>query len=112
MSENKNEKSKMVFEAKDIADNKVIAALSYVWILCLVPLLLKKDSAFARAHAKQGLVLLIIEVVGMVIFWIPVIGWLLWIAVVLCAIIGFIQALSGEYIDLPIISDLAKKINL
>ena len=32
------------FEQKDVDDSKVIAALSYIWILFLVPLLVKKDS--------------------------------------------------------------------
>ena len=61
----------------DIQANKTVAALSYLWILFLVPLLLKRDSKFAQFHAKQGLVLFIIEF----LVWIPFIGWLLMIAI-------------------------------
>ena len=44
---------------KQIDENKVIAAIGYFGILCLLPLILKKDSPFAQFHGKQGLVLLI-----------------------------------------------------
>ncbi|EKD47008.1 MAG: hypothetical protein ACD_66C00259G0004, partial [uncultured bacterium] len=46
-------------DKKDIEDNKVLAALSYIFILCFVPLLLARDSKFAQYHAKQGLVLFV-----------------------------------------------------
>jgi len=62
---------KNINNKKDIEENKVAAALSYVWILCLVPLFLKKNSKFCQFHAKQGLLLFIVEVIGMVIFPIP-----------------------------------------
>ena len=38
MAQEKNSPTK----DKDVEENKTIAALSYVWILCLVPLLGKK----------------------------------------------------------------------
>lgn len=97
---------------QDIRENKIIAALSYLGILVLIPLLAKRESKFAQFHAKQGLVMLIIFVVGWVIFWIPVIGWALWIAAIVLDIIGLIQALSGKYWEMPVVGGLAKKINI
>jgi fumarate reductase subunit D len=96
----------------DIEKNKVVAAMSYLWILCLVPLFLKRNSAFAQFHAKQGLVLFIIEIVGWLVFWIPFLGQLLLIAIVLVAIIAIIKAYQGSYWKIPVIGDFAKKINL
>lgn len=96
----------------DIEKNKVIAAIGYIWILCLVPLFLKKGSPYCQFHAKQGLVLFIIEIIGWIIFWIPVIGWLLFIMVLLLAVMGFVNALQGNFWKMPIIGDLAEKINL
>ena len=46
-----------------MTDNKIIAALSYIGILCLIPLLAKKDSKFAQEHGKQGLIMLIAWIV-------------------------------------------------
>ena len=63
------------FDAKDVADNKAVAALSYISILFLVPLLLKKDSPFAKAHAKQGLILFLFEVV---VSFLPMLNMILW----------------------------------
>lgn len=101
-----------VSDEKDIEDNKVIAALSYLGILVLIPLLAKKESKFAQFHAKQGLVFLGIFILGMFVFWIPLIGWILWLAAVIFDLIAFIQALMGKYWKVPIVGDLAKKINL
>ena len=97
---------------KPTQEDKVYAAVGYVWILCLVPLLLKKDSEFAQFHGKQGLVLFIIEVIGSVVFWIPLFGQLLAVLIMIVAIIGIIKALQGEYYKLPIIQDIVEKFSL
>jgi uncharacterized membrane protein len=96
---------------KDIQENKVIAALSYLGILVLVPLLARKESRFAQFHAKQGLVFLILWIAGWLIFWIPVIGWMLWVVVAVLDIIALVQALMGKYWEVPVIGALAKKLN-
>lgn len=105
-------KEKISFDAKDIDDNKAIAALSYLWILCLVPLLIRRNSPFAQAHAKQGLVLFIVEIIGSLIFWIPFFGWLLWLVLVVVSLFGLVKALQGEYWEIPGIKKLMDKIKL
>jgi len=100
------------FDKKDIDDNKVLAALSYLWILVFIPLFLKKDSKFAQEHAKQGLVMFIIGLVGMFIFWIPLIGWLLWLVLVILNLIAIIKCLMGEFWEVPVLGALRKNINL
>ena len=97
---------------KDIEENKIIAAIAYIGFLCLIPLIAKKDSKFAQFHGKQGLVLFIIEVIGSVVFWIPLFGQLLAVLIMIVAIIGIIKALQGEYYKLPIIQDIVEKFSL
>jgi len=98
---------------KDIEENKLIAALSYVWILCLVPLLLKRDSKFAQFHAKQGLVLFIIEVfASFFLMWLPVVGQLVALALLIISVVSFVKALSGEWWKIPYLYEWSKKINL
>lgn len=97
---------------KDIEENKLVAALSYLGILFLVPLLVKRESPFCQFHAKQGLVFCIIFFVGWILFMIPVLGWLAWLAVVILDIVALVKTLSGERWEVPIIGDLAKKINI
>jgi len=99
-------------DSKDIEENKTVAAIGYIWILCFVPLLLKRDSKFAQHHGKQALVLFIVEVVVGFIVWIPFLGWLLGLATLVLAIMGILQALQGNYWEMPIIGQFAKKINL
>jgi uncharacterized membrane protein len=101
---------------KDIEENKLVAAIGYIGILCLVPLLLKPKSQFAKFHGKQGLILVIGWVINFMIGLIPVLGWILafvgTIALVILSILGILKALSGEYWEMPYLSEYAKKINI
>lgn len=100
----------------DIGETKVLAAIGYISILCLVPLLLARESKYAQYHAKQGLVLFVVELVvmfvSMIFGWIPVIGWLavfvMYISVLILAIVGIIKALQGEMWEMPLIGKYAK----
>lgn len=97
---------------RDAEINKGMAALSYVWVLCLVPLLGKRDSEFAQFHAKQGLVLFGIEVVGSLVFWFPIFGQLLALALLVVSVMGIVKTLNGEWWEIPYIYDWSKKIKL
>lgn len=95
-------------DEQDIQQNKLWALLGYLGILCLVPLLAKKESKFAQFHAKQGLLVFI----AWFFVWIPVLGWLLGIALFFAWIIAVINVLSGKYWKIPVIGDYAEKINI
>lgn len=95
-------------DQKDIQENKLWALLGYLGILCLIPLLAKKDSKFAQFHAKQGLIMLI----AWFFVWIPVIGWLMGLALIILWIMAIINVFSGKMTKLPVIGDLAEKINI
>ncbi|OGI28679.1 MAG: hypothetical protein A2288_00725 [Candidatus Moranbacteria bacterium RIFOXYA12_FULL_44_15] len=82
--------------------------MGYLGILCLIPLLAKKDSKFAQFHAKQGLVMLI----GWFFSWVPIFGWLLALALFIFWIMAVISVFQGKMKPLPIIGDLAEKINI
>ena len=99
----------------DVEANKILAAISYLWILCLIPLLTKKDSKFAQFHAKQGLVLFGIELIAYVLsllFYFLFIGQLISIALVVISIIGIIKAYNGEWYKMPYIYDWSQKIKI
>jgi uncharacterized membrane protein len=98
-------------------DDNLMAALSYLGILVIVPLLVKKDSSYVKSHAKQGLVLLIAEVIFGFVAWllvfIPVIGWLIevvvWLFFLIMIIMGVTKALSGETWEMPVFGKMADK---
>jgi len=87
------------------SEKKVWAAVGYLWILSLVALAARKDNDFVRFHASQGTLLFIISVV---LWFIPVIGWLLNIVIGVVAIVGIIKALQGEKWEIPVIGSAAK----
>jgi uncharacterized membrane protein len=101
---------------KDIEDNKVLAAIGYIGILCILPLALKPKSQFCKFHGKQALILVIGEVINMFIGIIPVIGWILGfigaVALIILSILGILKSLNGEYWEMPYLAEYAKKINL
>ncbi len=88
--------------------DKFWAFLSYLGVLFLIPLLLKRDSKFIQHHAKQGLVMFIAEF----FFWIPLFGWILALIIFIFWIMAIIQVVSGEMKPLPIVGDLAKKLDI
>ena len=92
----------------DIEKNKTVAALSYVWILFLIPLLGKKRSNFSQFHAKQGLILFLLSFIA----WFPLIGWLIGLAIIIISIMGILKCMEGTWWKIPYIYDLSKKINL
>lgn len=95
-------------EKNDIQDNKVTAALSYISILFIVPLFLKRNSKFCQFHGKQGLMVFIMELLGFV----PVIGWMLFVLALLLSIVGVLRTLDGKYWKLPILGNFADKIDI
>lgn len=97
---------KRSFELEDIEKNKTMAGLAY--IIFFLPLLAAPDSKFARFHANQGLILLILAIGGnLILGLIPIIGWLLLfpfgILILVLAIIGLINGFGGKVKELPLI---------
>jgi len=103
-------------ETKNTSDDKIIAAIGYIWILFLIPLLLKSKNEYCQFHAKQGLVLFGFSIIISIIGVIPILGWLVaflgWIIVVIFTILGFLNALQGKKWQMPYLGKFAKKINL
>ena len=98
--------------SKDVEENKAMAAIGYLGILCLIPLLAKKDSPFAQYHGKQGLALFIGEVILGFVWIVPFLGWIIggvgWLIAFILFIMGLMNALSGKMKPLPVIGKMAE----
>lgn len=103
------------FDQNDIQTNKGLSCLSYLSLLVLIPLLVNQPpSPFTKFHINQGIVLLIVSVIGGVIGsifgWIPFIGAIIssviGIFVFVLLIIGFVNTVSGKAVRLPIIGNI------
>jgi len=98
------------------SDDNLVAAVSYLWILSIVILLVKKDSDYVTFHARQGLVLfgasIVLGIISIPLFFLVFLIWLLQVVILVAVIIGFIQALSGKRYKMPVVGDIAEKINI
>lgn len=94
-------------------ERRLMAALSYVGVLVLVPLLVRRDDPFVRWHAQQGLVLLgglILAVVAAA--WVAVVGNVLFLLLLMADVIALVQALLGRRWRIPGIGHLAEKFRI
>jgi len=94
-----------------------MAVFAYLWVLILIPFLTDaKNDPFVKFHLRQGLALIIFDVVAwfivMLIGWFPIIGWLitwiLWLASLVFVIIGIVNVVNGNEKELPLIGQYAK----
>jgi uncharacterized membrane protein len=99
-------------DPKDVEDNRALTYLSYLGLLFLVPLLAKKESKFAQFHAKQGLVLTVGWFIGSFLMPFLGLGFLVYLVILVLSIMGLLNVNNGSMKELPIVGDLAKKINL
>lgn len=88
----------------DVQENKDLAAFSYLWVMSVFVYLAKKDSAFVRFHALQGITLFALSVV---VWFVPFVGRFLELIVLALAVIGFIGAVQGQWKELPVIGAFA-----
>lgn len=105
----KNEKR----DEAQINDGKIFAILSYLSVLCIIPLLLKKENDFVLQHGKQGLVLFVGEVAVFIVH--IIIPWIWNPGIFVFGVLSFfgiISVLQGRIIKLPFISKIADNITL
>jgi len=94
------------YTPEDIEKNKTMAWLAY--LLFFLPLIACPESEYARFHANQSLLLLILGIAGNVILSIiPVIGWMLLpvfgLGVLALFIMGLVNGFGGKAKRLPLI---------
>lgn len=96
-----------------VREGKVFALLSYLSILCIIPLIFKKDNSFVLLHSKQGLVLFIAQVgvfiMSIVFPWLLKMGMFILFAI---SFIGILAVLDGRRLELPVVFELSQKISL
>ncbi len=95
------------------ANGQLIAIVSYLsligWIIAFV-LYQNDKSELAVYHLRQSLGINIIGIIGWVIFWIPIIGWLAAIFLFVLWIMGLISAAQGETKPVPLIGNFIQDI--
>jgi len=94
----------------------IMAIMSYIGVLCLIPILTKEKDEFVKFHTKQGLVLFAGEVATWTIFSIVPFLWFLanflgifWL---ILSIVGIVNVTKKEKKEVPLIGKFAEKIKL
>lgn len=101
---------------KPSGEEMVFAVLSYIPVVNLIPLLIKRDDDFVHFHAKQGLIIFLVWIVIWVISKLPFIGWffgsLLSLALFIVCIVAIVKVLMGETWEIPVVSKYADKLKV
>jgi uncharacterized membrane protein len=103
-------------DPEDAENHKIFGILAYLGPFCLLPLAAARESAFAKYHANQGLILFLGEIALAVVLsiiyhllaliglsFLSVILSLVWLGVFALVIIGIINAAAGKCVPLPFV---------
>ena len=117
-TEEKAEKEEKTAALSDVQQKKLICALAYLFgILFFLPLIVYPDDDFAKFHANQSLVILIVSIVGEAVFGIlsiiPVLNVIFGILCVvfgllmlIVCILGIVGVVKGEKYEIPVIGSI------
>jgi len=102
---------------EDIDKNKLLAAISYIWILFILYWLV--DSKFVKFHARQSLTIFLAEIFiavsKYILFFLPnydTFSHIMSVLLFILRIVGFAYGITGQVKKLPIVGDLAEKLPL
>ena len=98
----------------DVRRNRLWAALSYLCVLVVLPLLFARESPYVRFHANQGLLLLLFTVLSYILLTLlnlftPFFAVLRLLLLVIAAVLmcyGIFNALFGRVQPMPLFGDL------
>jgi uncharacterized membrane protein len=96
--------------------------LSYLGILCLIPLLVKKDDPEVQWHAKNGTALfgaeIIVFIIRIMLIFIHIpfltcgltlVFCVIWLGFLALSIICIMKAINGQRFRIPVLTDFAEK---
>ena len=96
------------------ARSRLLAIMSYLGILCFVPILMNRDDEYVYFHAKQGLVIWTWSILAIFALHVPGIGkWLFSIsalAVVAYSAVGLVSVVLNRAWKLPFVHSVATHI--
>jgi uncharacterized membrane protein len=110
----------------EIARGRLLASVAYLPGLCFIGLLGAPENRYVGFHARQGFLLLLVEVVIAIalaiydgsIGMIPVVGFLvgallkfiLWMSILALTVYGVVKGASGEMARIPVLGEAIEKV--
>jgi len=96
-----------------ITRTQIMAALSYLGILCFVPLIYGRGDPFVHFHSRQGLVIWMWGVVALLLLPLPFGRFFFHMsstAILLLSVAGLVSVLLQKTWSLPFVHGLAEKL--
>jgi hypothetical protein len=87
-------------------EDKLLAILAYVPVLCLIPYMRTDRSEFVSTHVRLGMALFIIEVFALILRYLRVVWDVIILLCVIAALAGIIHVVRGRSFTIPYLSDL------
>lgn len=94
--------------------SRVMAIMSYLGILCLVPLVFNRDDEYVDFHARQGVALWIWGVLAILGLYIPGVGKIFFdfsiLVITFLSLVGMVAVIFDRAWRLPFVFDLSTKL--
>ena len=94
--------------------SRLLAVMSYLGVLSLVPLVMNRDDSYVQFHARQGVILWMWEVLAIYTLLIPAVGNFFFrfssLACLVLSVIGVLSVLLGRAWKFPVIGDWAARL--
>ena len=94
--------------------SRVLAVMSYLGVLSLVPLVMNRNDPYVQFHARQGVVLWMWEVLAIYTWLIPAVGsFFFHFSSILCSVfsvIGILSVLLGRAWKFPLLGGWAARL--
>ncbi|NUO18185.1 hypothetical protein HUU59_01875 [bacterium] len=86
-------------------DEKLLAVLSYIPVVCFVPFFKREESAFVHGHVRLGMALFFVEVLALMLRFRFIWDLVLFFCIVLAGL-GIMNVFKGRGFFVPFLSDL------
>jgi hypothetical protein len=87
-------------------DDKLLALLAYVPVLCLLPFVRTERSEWVSKHVRLGMTFFVVEVFALIFRYLRVIWDVVLLLCIVGAIIGIVHVVKGRILVVPYLSEL------
>jgi len=87
-------------------DEKLMAILAYVPLLCLIPFTRPERSSFVSGHVRIGLILFVVEIFAVILRYLPAVWDVIIFLCVVAALAGIYHVVRGLPFSIPYLSEL------
>ncbi|MBF0402238.1 MAG: hypothetical protein HQL90_15915 [Magnetococcales bacterium] len=104
----------VMLEREEGVSARLLAAMSYLGVLSLVPLVVNRTDSYVQFHARQGVVLWMWEVLAIYTLLVPAVGQLFFrVSSMIClllSVVGLLSVLLGRAWKFPLVGDWAARL--